>query len=145
MDAKISILVTSTALFIMAGMIGYLYWQQTKVMQHIQALSALVSANFMHHHQPVLEPEAEPEPETEPQPEPELEETVQPEVTLSTPLLPEDDRVSVEHVDGPAEPDVDDLQKKTAAELKELLTKKGIPFGKRDPKTSLLELLKASS
>ena len=65
----------------------------------------------------------------------------------------EDDRVSVakeqvEVVDGPpvsTEDDVDDLQDKTSAQLRELLTKKGIPFGKRDSKTTLLELLKATA
>lgn len=65
----------------------------------------------------------------------------------------EDDRVSVskeqiEVVEGPpsaAEDDVDDLQDKTSAQLRELLTKKGIPFGKRDSKTVLLELLKATA
>ena len=43
------------------------------------------------------------------------------------------------------EPDVDDLQTKTSAELREVLSKKGIPYGKRDSKTVLLQLLKASS
>ena len=64
----------------------------------------------------------------------------------------EDDRVSVEEkvetVDGPPkepEVDLDDMQDKTAAELRELLTKKGIPFGKRESKASLLQLLKATS
>jgi hypothetical protein len=63
----------------------------------------------------------------------------------------DDDRLSVEKVEGPPEvkepsgdaPDVDDLQSKTAAELRDLLTAKGIPFGKRDSKSTLLELLKA--
>lgn len=141
MDAKISILVTSTALFIMAAMIGYLYWQQTKMLQHIQALSMAISAQFVHAHEhehpPLPESDSEPEPEPETQPE-------------------EDDRVSVEYVQGPpvtapapepvqAEVDVDDLQSKTVVQLKELLTAKGIPFGKRDSKSSLVELLKASS
>jgi len=139
MDAKISILVTSTALFIMAAMIGYLYWQQTKMLQHIQALSMAISAQFVHAHEhehPPL-PDSDSEHEAEVQPE-------------------EDDRVSVEYVQGPpatvatpkpveAEVDIDDLQSKTSAQLKELLTVKGIPFGKRDSKSSLVELLKASS
>ena len=43
------------------------------------------------------------------------------------------------------EADVDDLQTKTSAELRELLSKKGIPYGKRDSKSVLLELLKASA
>ena len=41
--------------------------------------------------------------------------------------------------------DVDDLQDKTSVELRELLTKKGIPYGKRDSKSVLLQLLKATS
>ena len=73
----------------------------------------------------------------------------------------EDDRVSVEEeavevvdkVEVPTTPtpeptpeaDVDDLQTKTSAELRDLLSKKGIPYGKRDSKTALLELLKASA
>ena len=63
----------------------------------------------------------------------------------------EDDRVSVkekvEVVEGPptAQVDVDDLQDKTAAELRDLLTKKGIPFGKRDSKNVLVQLLKATA
>ena len=43
------------------------------------------------------------------------------------------------------EADVDDLQTKTSAELRDLLSKKGIPYGKRDSKSVLLELLKASA
>jgi hypothetical protein len=41
--------------------------------------------------------------------------------------------------------DVDDLQEKTSSELRDLLSKKGIPYGKRDSKTVLLQLLKASA
>jgi hypothetical protein len=61
----------------------------------------------------------------------------------------DDDRLSVEEkvevVEGPPkeEVDIDDLQSKTATQLKELLTQKGIPFGKRDSKPVLLQLLKA--
>ena len=43
------------------------------------------------------------------------------------------------------EVDIDDLQSKTATQLRELLTEKGIPFGKRDSKPVLLQLLKAIS
>jgi len=62
----------------------------------------------------------------------------------------EDDRVSVEEetevVDGAPEPvDTDNLDEKTAKELKDMLTKRGIPFGKRDSKNVLISLLKASS
>jgi hypothetical protein len=38
-----------------------------------------------------------------------------------------------------------DYEKKTAAELKDLLTQKGIPFGKRDAKPVLVKLLQATA
>jgi hypothetical protein len=46
-------------------------------------------------------------------------------------------------VDGPV--DNDDLEGKTTVQLREILTKRGIPFGKRDSKTVLISLLKATS
>ena len=51
----------------------------------------------------------------------------------------------VEKVEVPSVEDVDDRQEKSVSELKELLSKKGIPYGKRDSKTVLLQVLKASS
>lgn len=61
----------------------------------------------------------------------------------------EDDRVSVketvEVVEGPPATDVDDLHDKTSTQLRELLSKKGIPFGKRDSKSVLIQLLKATA
>jgi hypothetical protein len=126
----ITIVILSSMVFVLAAMVGYLYWQQTKMMQHLQSLSVVISTQLVRH---------EPEPETQPLPE------------SDTDVEEEDDRVSVEekveHVEGPPseEVDVDDLQQKSVSELKELLTKKGIPFGKRDSKTVLLQLMKASS
>jgi hypothetical protein len=38
-----------------------------------------------------------------------------------------------------------DYEKKTAAELRDLLTAKGIPFGKRDAKSVLVQLIKATA
>ena len=120
---NVSVLVLATMVLVLAGMVGYLYWQQNKLLRSMTSLSSFVASQFT----PPLEPE--------PEPEPQAEEEV------------EDDRVSVEKVEAEVEvpTDVDDLQTKTAAELRELLTKKGIPYGKRDSKTVLLELLKASS
>ena len=119
-------------IFVLAGMVGYLYWQQTNMLQHLQGL-AMATATL-------------------------ADQLVQEEVHVVQEDHDEDDRVSVkdvEIVEGPpktestptatsvSEDDTDDLQSKTAAELRDLLTKKGIPFGKRDSKTTLLELLKA--
>ena len=125
---NVSVLVLATMVLVLAGMVGYLYWQQNKLLRSMTSLSSFVASQFT----PPLEPEPEPEPAPEPEPEVEVE--------------VEDDRVSVEKIElEVAVPDVDDLQTKTAPELRELLTKKGIPYGKRDSKTVLLELLKASS
>ena len=136
----VTILVLASMIFVLAGMIGYLYWQQTRIIQHIQSLSIVVSS--------LVTP---PVPTPEPEPEPESEE----EQTAEVPTLAEeDDRVSVEHVTAPPHPatattpdelDVDDLQSKTKAQLHKLLTDKGIPYAKSDNKTQLIELLKATA
>jgi len=124
---NISVLVLATMVIVLAGMVGYVYWQQNKLFHSVQALSSFVSTQFV----PPIQTEED-----------------------------EDDRASVEEdkvaevvdsVDVPTtEPvveksDVDDLQEKTSAELRDLLSTKGIPFGKRDSKTTLLQLLKASA
>jgi len=133
----VTIVVLASMVFVLSGMVGYLYWQQTRMLQHLQSLALALATH--------------------------VEQTRQQQVMEDTMLdeteddkEEEDDRVSVtkeqvEVVEGPptaTEPsndDVDDLHDKTSAQLRELLTKKGIPFGKRDSKTVLLELLKASS
>ena len=65
-----------------------------------------------------------------------------------------DDRVSVEEealpdvqiVSGaPAALDTDGLESKSKKELQEILTKRGIPFGKADNKSALISLLKATA
>ena len=117
-------------------MMGYLFWQQNRLLQHVQGLAVAVST--------VLTP-------------PVVEDTL-PEVPVQEePVKEEDDRVSVDEddvevVEGPPptatipeKTDVDDLQDKTVKQLQELLTQKGIPYGKRDAKTVLLQLLKATA
>ena len=115
----------------LAVMVGYMYWQQNKVLQAVGALNAMMMVQNVPHEKEDDEEEEE-----------------------------EDDRVSVDEesdvevVQGPptvqkdtqeAEDDEDDVHNKTATQLKELLTKKGIPFGKRDSKNVLLQLVKATS
>jgi hypothetical protein len=114
----LSVLVLATMVAVLAGMVGYMYWQQNRVLQAVSALSTFVASQF-------IKAEA-----------PEAEE-VEPEV--------EDDRVSVQKEEVEVVEDVDDLQTKTTAELRELLSKKGLPYGKRDSKSVLLQLLKASA
>ena len=147
-----TIVVLASMMFVLSGMVGYLYWQQTRLQQSIQSLSLVVSSLV---NPPSLEAEPESEPETQPPPAPSPE----PPTPVPTNIEEEeeeeeeeDDRVSVEHVtESPrkesvsAPIDIDDLQTKTAAQLREILTQKGIPFGKRDSKTVLIELLKATA
>lgn len=137
---NISVLVLATMVLVLAGMLGYLYWQQNKIMRAVSSLHTYVQTL----QQPLilsqeLQSEDEPESEDESEDEDESEEAEQ-KVELE--VVPEQKvEVEVEVVTV----DVDDLQSKTAVQLRELLNKKGIPYGKRDSKTVLLELLKASS
>lgn len=131
----VTIVVLASMVFVLSGMVGYLYWQQTRMLQHIQSLAIVVSTQLT---PPAPPPEMESEPEEE---KPTSDE--------------EDDRVSVkeeevvEKVEGPPittqEPDVDDLQDKTKKQLQEMLTAKGIPFSKTDSKPILIQLLKATA
>jgi hypothetical protein len=136
----VTIVVLASMIFVLSGMVGYLYWQQTRMLQHLQSLAMALATHV--ENQAQLQHQVEPEPEEE----------------------EDDDRVSVkeqvEVVEGPPsaspsseaptateaeEDDVDDLKSMSSAKLRELLTKKGIPFGKRDSKTVLLELLNATA
>jgi len=120
-------------IFVLSAMVGYLYWQQTRISQNVQSLGIIVST-LASPPQETVEVEQEVVAETQAVDVPVVEE--------------EDDRVSVEHVSEPPpapEVDIDDLQEKTSAQLRELLTQKGIPYGKRDSKTVLIELLKATA
>jgi hypothetical protein len=129
----VTIVVLASMVFVLSGMVGYLYWQQTRMLQHLQSLAVALATHVEQTRQQVVEDNVAQDQEEQEQEE-------------------EDDRVSVakeqvEIVEGPptTDVDVDDLQDKTSAQLRELLTKKGIPFGKRDSKTVLLELLKATA
>jgi hypothetical protein len=140
----VSIIVLAAMIFVLSGMVGYLYWQQTKLTQQVQSISLAITAHLAPVPSPPIHVEQE---HTE-----DIQETHIPES--------DDDRVSVEseaveHVEGPpdtsvadvlpAEDDVDDIQHKTVKQLHEILTKKGIPFGKRDAKPVLIELIKATA
>ena len=104
-----SVLILATMVAVLAGMVGYMYWQQNRVLQVVNSLTSYVSSQFV-----------------------KTEES-------------DDDRVSVEEeveVVQSVQVPVDSLDTKTSAELKELLSSKGIPYGKRDSKVALLKLLK---
>jgi len=136
-----SIALLASMVLVLAGMVGWLYSQQTRLFQNMNSI-VMIIGELARPPAPLPEPEAvtiaEPEPEAEVEVKKEEEEDE------------EDDRVSVEDsaevVDGPPAPlDTDSLEGKTTKELKDLLTKRGIPFGKRDSKNILISLLKATA
>lgn len=141
---NVSVLVLATMVLVLAGMVGYLYWQQNKLLRAMTSLSGFVQSQFT----PPLAVEPEPEPPTEAQvSEEEESDSDSEDDRASVELVDElktEQKVEVAEVQAPPE-DLDDLQSKTAPQLRELLNKRGIPFGKRDSKSVLLELLKASS
>ena len=127
---------------VLAGMVGWLYWQQTRLFQNMNSIIMVIGEL------------------ARPPPEP-VEEQVEPtEKAEEAPAAPapeaapeEDDRASVEPdvpktdiVEGPPAPlDTDGLESKTKKELQDILTKRGIPFGKQDAKGVLISLLKATA
>lgn len=123
-----SIALLASMVLVLAGMVGWLYWQQTRLFQNMNSIVMIISE--------IARP-AEPEPHV-----PEAE----PVVTDR-----EDDRVSVVQDEQPAltvaevPVDTDGLESKTKKELKDILTKRGIPFGPKDDKNALISLLKATA
>lgn len=126
----VSIVILASMIFLLSGMVGFLYWQQNRLLQQVQSLALVISTHYVE--QPVEEPVKEDDVKEEAVEEDEEEEE-------------DDDRLTVEKVEGPPAEDIDDLQTKTVAQLREILTQKGIPHGKRDAKPVLLQLLKATS
>jgi len=126
-----SIALLASMVLVLAGMIGWLYWQQTRLFQNMNSI-VMVIGELARPPPAVIPEETEVEPTT----------TETAPVPIPEPETPEDDRVSVEKE---PETDTDDLEGKTKKELADILTKKGIPFSKSDNKTALISLLKATA
>ena len=135
-----SIALLASMVLVLAGMVGWIYWQQTRLFQNMNAVALVIgdlNSTLM-----------------ATQPKVELATVPEPTETLQRAEIPtsddEDDRLSVpqdaEVVDGPPAPlDTDGLQDKSKKELQEILTKRGIPYGKGDAKPALISLLKATA
>jgi hypothetical protein len=133
-----AIALLASMVLVLAGMVGWLYWQQTRMFQNMNNIVMVVGE---------LASARSP---TEPQEQQPVEETAEPEETV-------DDRVSVDGEETtPTEPviisgppaesmDTDGLENKSKKDLQEILTKRGIPFGKGDNKNALISLLKATA
>jgi hypothetical protein len=141
-----SLALLASMVLVLAGMVGWLYWQQTRLFQNLNSVIMVIGEL------------------TRPPPEEDLTELVtlsekvgesiaEVKEAAATPPAEEDDRASVEAetsgvdvVEGPPAPlDTDGLESKSKKELQEILTKRGIPFGKQDTKSGLLSLLKATA
>lgn len=123
---------------VLGGIVGWLYWQQQRLFQNMNAIVAAIG-----------ELATRPAAITFPEPVPE-------EASKDdAPAPAEDDRVSVEEEEelpevqivsgAPPALDTDGLESKSKKELQDILTKRGIPFGKADNKTALVSLLKATA
>jgi len=139
---------------ILTGLVAWMYIQQSRMAQAINALAVAVTTpppSFLSHppvEEPVEQFEHEHEQEQEQPPQQEKEQVV-------------DDRISVHDVDADAEPeheheheeeqtgvigeDISDFTGKTVAQLRDLLTAKGIPYSKSDKKPVLLSLVQAAA
>jgi len=136
---------------ILTGLVAWMYIQQSRMAQAINALAIAVTTpppSFLSH-PPVEEPVEQFEQGHEQQ----FEQPPQPQEQVV------DDRVSVHDVD--AEPeheqeneeeqtgvigeDISDFTGKTVAQLRDMLTAKGIPYSKSDKKPVLLSLVQAAA
>jgi hypothetical protein len=124
-----SIALLASMVLVLAGMVGWLYWQQTRIFQNMNSIVMVIGE--------LARPPAA------------YEETAQ-EAPVAA-AEEDDDRVSVdeekvETIEGPPAPlDTDGLQDKTKKELQDMLSKRGIPYGKNDNKGALISLLKATA
>jgi hypothetical protein len=133
-----AIALLASMLLVLAGMVGWLYWQQTRMFQNMNSIVMVVGE--LASRPTFVAPEAVADEEVQPT----TEETVSPPIPDD-----EDDRVSVEAETAQATlvegPDTDDLDGKTKKELQDILVKRGIPFSKGDTKPALISLLKATA
>jgi hypothetical protein len=128
-----SIALLASMVLVLAGMVGWLYWQQTRIFQNMNSIVMVIGE--------LARPPAA------------YEEVAQeaPVAAADAPAEEDDDRVSVdeekvETIEGPPAPlDTDGLQDKTKKELQDMLSKRGIPYGKNDNKGALISLLKATA
>jgi hypothetical protein len=139
-----SIALLASMVLVLAGMVGWIYWQQTRLFQNMNAIALVISDL----NQTLMATVARPKVELATVPE--STETLQRAEIPTSDEEEEDDRLSVEKepeiVSGPPAPlDTDGLQDKSKKELQELLTTRGIPYGKADSKNVLISLLKATA
>ena len=138
-----SIALLASMVLVLAAMVGWIYWQQTRLFQNMNAIALVIGDLNQTLMSNIVQPKIE------------LATIPEPTETLQRADIPvsddeDDDRLSIEKeaevISGPPEAlDTDGLESKTKKELQELLTTRGIPFGKGDSKNVLISLLKATA
>lgn len=128
---------------VLAGMVGWIYWQQTRLFQNMNAIALVIGDLNQTLMSNIVQPKIE------------LATIAEPTETLQRADIPvsddeDDDRLSIEKeaevITGPPEAlDMDGLQDKSKKELQEILTTRGIPYSKSDAKGVLISLLKATA
>ena len=139
-----SIALLASMVLVLAGMVGWIYWQQTRLFQNMNAVALVIGDLNQSLMATVAKPKIELATVEPPQ------ETVQQAEIPTSDEEDDDDRLSVEKeaevITGAPPPlDTDGLQEKSKKELQELLTTRGIPYGKADAKNVLISLLKATA
>jgi hypothetical protein len=139
-----SIALLASMVLVLAGMVGWIYWQQTRLFQNMNAVALVIGDLNQSLMATVAKPKIELATVEPPQ------ETVQQAEIPTSDEEDDDDRLSVEKeaevITGAPPPlDTDGLQDKSKKELQELLTTRGIPYGKADAKNVLISLLKATA
>jgi hypothetical protein len=134
---------------VLTATVAWLYVQQSRMMHAINSLAIAVTAPppsfMMPPHEKYVEPEAAPEPAAEPAAEPEQAPEAEHYHQPETAEVVDDDRVSVHEVDAAPVDAIESVQGKTVAQLREMLTAKGIPFNKSDKKPVLISLVQISA
>ena len=131
-----AIALLASMVLVLAGMVGWLYWQQTRMFQNMNNIVMVVGE---------LAASRDPQPESQPEPEPETEEDDRVSVDGEETAAPKEPVIIEGPPAGAADDGVDGLESKSKKELQDILTKKGIPFGKGDNKNALISLLKATA
>ena len=127
---------------IVAGLVAWLYVQQTRLLQAVNALAIAIATPPPSYEPPVDPPSVDDMMAIEQDPPSDVKEDDRVSV------YEEEDKETVAEFDGKEKEIVDedtDFSKKTVVELRELLSAKGIPFNKSDKKPVLVSILRATS
>ncbi len=132
-----AIALLASMVLVLAGMVGWLYWQQTRMFQNMNNIVMVVGE---------LASARTPAVDADPEPEAEQEAAVDDRVSVDGEETAADPPTEPVVISGPpADDGVDGLESKSKKELQDILTKRGIPFGKGDNKNALVSLLKATA